>query len=53
MANTQSKVTTERGNRTETHGFFGELGEEIISKQALDYTKEMARWIGQTAMNEV
>ena len=35
-----------------THGFFGELGDEIFSKQAIDYVKESVVYLFQAALHE-
>jgi len=40
-------------NYTLTHGFFGELGDEIISKQARDYAKETLVYFFQSGLYEV
>lgn len=39
--------------RSLTHGFFGEMGDEIISKQARDYAKETLVYFFQSGLYEV
>jgi len=45
--------STQIPDKSLTHGFFGELGDEILTKDARDYTVETLKYLYQTSVTEI